>query len=216
MFSMVASALIFLIAVLITLILFFGRKRHMLEADLENTDGSDSIELDNSVDSSVSAENLLRNMNPPHTFFFSWLKLKTVFTFTALVHVIALCWAFIGILWYFMFPMAKCDKAVEQVSTSVKLSSSDGIVPNFDACFYVQVAFSSEFYILFVFFMDLASFYLFKVESCFPSKLDSKPFHSPFVERGMKLFKAKIANVKRAVTSSQYLTKKHNYVNVPS
>jgi hypothetical protein len=59
----------------------------------------------------------------------------------------------------------------------------------------------SEVSLLFFFFVDIAVCYLFKIESCFPSILDSKPFHSPFVEKGMKLCQTKVENARKALLS---------------
>lgn len=42
--------------------------------------------------------------------------------------------------------------------------------------------------------VDMAAFYVFKIESCFPSRLESKQFHSPFVEKGMKIYMTKLQN----------------------
>jgi hypothetical protein len=68
--------------------------------------------------------------------------------------------------------------------------------------------------LFFFFFADIALFYLFKIESCFPSILDSKPFHSPFVERGMKLCKVKIENARGIISPSKFMAKKKDYSRV--
>lgn len=72
----------------------------------------------------------------------------------------------------------------------------------------MQAAIASEFCLFFVFFADVAVFYIFKIEGCFPSILDSKPFHSPFIEKGMKICKGKIEKARDIISPSSRKMKK--------
>ena len=45
--------------------------------------------------------------------------------------------------------------------------------------------------------------YIFKIESCFPSEVDSKPFHSPFVKKGMQICKLKIENARKILSEAR-------------
>lgn len=56
--------------------------------------------------------------------------------------------------------------------------------------------------------MDVTISSIFKIESCFPSEIDSKPFHSPFVEKGMALCKIKIENTRKHLSSTLSIGKK--------
>ena len=66
----------------------------------------------------------------------------------------------------------------------------------------MQEAVASEVALFFFFFADIAVFYAFKIESCFPSILDSRPFHSPFVEKGLQLCRVKVEHARRSVAAA--------------
>jgi hypothetical protein len=111
MYSLFAALLILLIGLAVASILFFGREHPVLEADWEE---NDNRELNNTTDSSASAEMLLMAVRPKSVCC-SWLSLRVVFQVTFLLHIFAFIWACIGVFWHSIFPDMECNEDIRQV-----------------------------------------------------------------------------------------------------
>jgi hypothetical protein len=113
MYSVVAAVIILLIGLIATSILFFGRTHPVLDADLQENLSRENRVLDNTTDSSASSEMMI--LAEPSTGWCAWLSLKIVFRFAALLHVVAIIWAFLGVFWHYLFSDMQCDVKVKEV-----------------------------------------------------------------------------------------------------
>lgn len=117
---MTAAVLIFLIGVAVASILFHGRELPVLASDLAENESPEGDGLDNTLNSSSSTE-LLVSRGVSGESWFPWLSLTVLFRAAAMVHLVALMWALVGVFWQYLFPHMKCDIKIKQVSEKTRV-----------------------------------------------------------------------------------------------
>lgn len=113
-YSVVSATIIAIVGVVVAVILFFGRDHPVLESDREENEARGGG-LDNTIDSSASTELLVLTEKPHLDYYCPWLTLTVVFRIAALVHLLALAWAFLGVFWRYFFPDMTCHVKVKEV-----------------------------------------------------------------------------------------------------
>lgn len=179
-YSMIGSMIIFLMGLCACAILSFGRHNVILDSDKLDHCERNSTTMDTSSDSNTDANLILSEERQSNSFY----SLKCLFYFTAFWNIIAFMWACVGLYWHCILSEVRCVDSVQQVAIAT------------ESCLFL------------LFFADVFVSYVFKIESCFPSILDSKPFHSPFIGKGIQIFRQKFKQATKAVSDVKYTSQR--------